>query len=109
MTANERRMEILYALLERRHLKLSEIQSLYCISRSTAKRDVRELSVFFPIYSENGRYGGIYVVEGFKLGMRYLTDKQCLLLERLSVSLVGEDLELMREILKIFRRPILRA
>ncbi len=42
---------------------------------------------------------------GYRLGMKYLTDEQCNLLEKLSESLVGEDLVLMKAILKTFRRP----
>ena len=105
MTANERRMEILYVLLERRHVKICELQELYPVSRSTLKRDIRDLSLSFPIRSEDGRYGGIFILEGFKLGMKYLTDEQCKLLEKLSETLSGEDAALLKEILKIFRKP----
>lgn len=104
MTAIERRMEILYVLLERRHVKICELQKLYSVSRSTIKRDIRDLSISFPICSEDGRYGGIFILDGFKLGMKYLTDDQCKLLEKISETLAGEDLALMKEILCTFRK-----
>ena len=41
----------------------------------------------------------------FPLGMKYLTEPKVVLLEKISATLAGEDLILMREILKTFKKP----
>ena len=37
--------------------------------------------------------------------MKYFTDEQTVLLEKLSCSLVGEDLKTMEGIIKTFKKP----
>ena len=37
--------------------------------------------------------------------MKYFTEEQTALLERISESLVGEDLKMMEGIIKTFKRP----
>ena len=99
-------MEILFLLVHRRSIHLSDLQSEFQICRRTAIQDIQELSRIFPIYTEQGRFGGVFLAKNYSLGMRYLTDEQCQLLEKLSENLAGEDLVLMKTILKTFRRPI---
>ena len=103
MTTLERRMEILFVLLRRRHVKISELQAEFGVCRTTIKQDVQELTRYFPIRSVDGRYGGIFLDKNYRLGMKYLTEPQAILLEKISASLTGEDLILMCEILKTFR------
>lgn len=105
MTANERRMEILDKLLVERKTTLIALQNEFRISRSTAKRDIQELSCSYPIVTAQGNGGGIRLVEGYKLGMKYMSDEQTDLLERLAGQLVGTDYEIMRQILKLFSKP----
>ena len=105
MTTLERRMEVLFVLLRRRHVKISELQEEFGVCRTTIKQDVQELTRYFPIRSVDGRYGGIFLDKDYQLGMKYLTEPQATLLEKLSASLTGEDLILMCEILKTFKKP----
>ena len=105
MKTTERRMEILFLLVRRRSIHLSDLQSEFRICKRTAIQDIQELSRIFPIYTEPGRFGGIFLAKEYHLGMKYLTDEQCQLLEKLSETLAGEDLALLKEILKTFRRP----
>ena len=44
-------------------------------------------------------------MDGFKLDMKYLSDKQCALLEKLAANLSGEDAEVMASIIKTFALP----
>lgn len=67
-----------------------------------AFRDIQFLS-YFPIITKRGTDGGVFLMDGYKLGMQYLTEPQATLLENLSATLTGENSILMREILKTFK------
>ena len=104
MTATERYSEILMKILRCGHVKISDLQEEFRVSRSTIKRDLQEISRHFPIRSVEGRYGGIFLDKDYRLGMQYLTNPQANLLEKISASLTGEDLILMRGILNTFKK-----
>ena len=104
----ERRLLILERLCERRTDSISNLAVELCVSRRTMRYDIEALSCSYPIYTSKGRNGGVYVMDGYHIGMKYLTNDQCRLLERLSTTLTGEDLKLMQEILKTFRKPVLQ-
>ena len=103
--ATARCFQIIEKLCEQRHITIEQLATVFSVSRRTIARDVEILSFLFPIYTTMGPNGGIHVVDGYHLGMKYLTDEQCQLLEKLSETLAGEDLALLKEILKTFRRP----
>ena len=105
MTATERYTEILMKILRYRHVKISDLQEEFQVSRSTIKRDIQEISRHFPIRSVDGRYGGIFLEKDYQVGVKYLTESQAILLEKISATLTGDDLFLMREILKTFKKP----
>ena len=71
----------------------------------TAFRDIQFLSCYFPIITKRGTGGGVFLMDGYQLGMKYLTEPQAVLLEKISATLTGEDLILMLEILKTFKKP----
>ena len=48
---------------------------------------------------------GVHIDDRYRLGMKYLSDEQAELLERLSETLEGNCLVIMLDILKTFRRP----
>jgi len=106
MSANDRRMEILDFLLVKRRTSLAELQERFNISRSTAKRDIQELMRSYPIDPQQGGGGGIFLADGYRLGMKYLSDTQKELLEKLSETLSGEELATIQSILKTFSNPI---
>ena len=105
MTATERYAEVLMKILRCGHVRISDLQEEFQVSRSTIKRDIQEIARHFPIRSVEGRYGGIFLDGDYKIGMKYLTEPQAALLEKISATLTGEDLLLMREILKTFKKP----
>ena len=104
--ALERRQSILDYLLEVRKTTRAELSDRFGVSLRTIERDIIILSCSYPIITVQGGNGGIKIADGYYIGIRYLTVSQLALLERLSTSLTGEDLSLMREIIKTFRRPI---
>ena len=76
------------------------------ISKNTVDRDLEILMCSYPIETYQGKGGGVRIAEGFRLGMKYLNDTQCALLEKLSETLSGDELLTMQSILKTFSKPI---
>ena len=104
-SAIERRQKILEILSERRYEKMTNLAIELSVSRRTICYDIEYLSSSFPLYTETGTYGGVYVADGFKYGMRYLTDRQYEILDKLSKRLSGEEKLVVLEILKIYKKP----
>lgn len=105
MSANERRMQMLELLCERRFETIENLMFEFNASRSTIKRDVQTLMLSYPIYTVQGNGGGVRVVDGYYLGRKYLNEEQTLLLEKLSNGLSGKDFATMQSILKTFAAP----
>ena len=105
LSANERRMQILEVLCERKFETIDNLMFEFSASRATIKRDIQELILSYPVYTVQGNGGGIYITDGYHLGMKYFSEKQTALLEKLAVGLTGEELETMKGILKKFKEP----
>ena len=106
MKATERRMAILAVLCKRRFEKVENLAFEFGVCEWTIRQDVMELSLSYPIYTKTGKYGGgVYVVDGYKLGMKYMTNEQAELLEKLLPGLSGEESATMQSILKTFKEP----
>lgn len=101
----ERRMAIMEILCERRYETIDNLAFEFSVERRTIRRDIEVLSLSFPFYTTKGTGGGVHVVDGFRLGMKYLTDSQCELLERLLEKVEGTDKETLHIIIKTFRKP----
>ena len=105
ISAVERRMNIVDILLIHRHVNIDKLSFEFNVSKRTIIRDIQILSYSFPIYTTQGIGGGVHIEDGYRLGMKYLTEEQASLLEKISHNLVGEDLNTMNCILKTFKRP----
>ena len=102
----ERRFQILMFLCRHKHETLDNLACEFNVSKRTIRYDIEVLSCFYPIYAVTGTYGGIYIADGFRLGMKYLTDKQYTVLKEISEELSGEKKVVVLEILKTFAYPI---
>jgi len=102
---SERRQMILEYLLEHRETTRFELSNHFNVSLRTIERDILILSCSYPIFTIQGGGGGIKIADGYRLGMKYLSESQAALLEQLSETLSGKDLEIMQSILKIFSKP----
>lgn len=102
---SERRQMILEYLLEHRETTRFELSNHFNVSLRTVERDILILSCSYPIITIQGGGGGIKIADGYRLGMKYLSESQAALLEQLSETLSGKDLEIMQSILKIFSKP----
>ena len=101
---SERRQMILEYLLEHRETTRFELSNHFNVSLRTIERDILILSCSYPIITIQGGGGGIKIADGYRLGMKYLSESQAALLEQLSETLSGKDLEIMQSILKIFSK-----
>ena len=103
MTASERRRAIIKDLSVRRHEKISNLAFQYHVSRRTVEYDIYWLSLEYPIYTTKGTGGGVHVIDGAKIDLRErLSPEQYELLLRLTLSLTGKDLIIMKSILEKF-------
>lgn len=102
---SERRQMILEYLLEHRETTRFELSNHFNVSLRTIERDILILSCSYPIITIQGGGGGIKIADGYRLGMKYLSESQAALLEQVSETLSGKDLEIMQSILKIFSKP----
>lgn len=55
MKAIERRQELLNTLCRRRHDKIDNLAFEFCVSERTIRRDIQELSLSYPIYTDSRR------------------------------------------------------
>ena len=101
----ERRQLVLEYLLDQRHTTLDALCKEFEVSMSTMRRDILILSCSYPITTFQGGGGGIKIAEGYRLGMKYMTNEQTALLEKLSETLSGNELSTMQSILKTFSNP----
>ena len=102
MTASERRQAILETLCERRKETRENLAFEFGVCVRTIDYDVQALSLKYPVYTEQGNGGGIYVSNGFRLMQRYLSIKQTEFLRKISDSLIGEEKQTMQEIIDRF-------
>lgn len=84
MGTAERRTEIMRVLCRRRHETISKLAEEFGVSTRTILRDIEVLSVTEPIYTQCGRYGGVYVTDDYSTGRMYMTDIELSVLHKLS-------------------------
>ena len=101
----ERRQQVLEHIIRQRRTTLNELCVEFNVSLSTIRRDITILSCSYPITTAQGGGGGIKIADGYRLGMKYLSPSQTVLLKKLSEKLTGEELSTMQSILKVFSDP----
>jgi DeoR/GlpR family transcriptional regulator of sugar metabolism len=103
MSASERREAIKDILYARRHETIANLATEFDVSVRTIKYDIGWLSDKIPITTKTGRYeGGVYMMEGARSTKEYLHPNEVDLLQKLSGTLSGDDLDTMRDILSRF-------
>ena len=101
----ERRVKMLEFLCERRKTKVCDLAAEFGVSRRTVHNDLSVLSCSYPITLKRGTNGGVRIADGFRLGRKYFTDSQLVLLEKVSETLTAEEQAVMQGILKTFKKP----
>ena len=104
-STSERRQTLLECLCERRHDKVERLAAEFGVSERTMRNDILILSCSYPVYTKQGNNGGVFVMEDFRLGERYLTARRAGLLLKLSAGLDGEEKEIMESIFERLLSP----
>lgn len=102
MTASERRQAILEVLCMRRHETRENLANEFGVSKRTIEYDVLNLMLTYPVYTVQGNGGGIYVTDNFRLDRPRMNEKQTALLQKVLLTLSGEDKETMQNIINIY-------
>ena len=102
MTAAERRQAILEVLWLRRHETRENLANEFGVSKRTIEYDVLNLMLTYPVYTVQGNGGGIYVTDNFRLDRPRMNEKQTALLQKVLLTLSGEDKETMQNIINIY-------
>ena len=102
MTAAERRQAILEVLCSRRHETRENLAQEFGVSKRTIEYDVLNLMLTYPVYTVQGNGGGIYVTDNFRLDRPRMNEKQTALLQKVLLTLSGEDKDTMETIIKIY-------
>ena len=102
MTAAERRQAILEVLCLRRHETRENLANEFGVSKRTIEYDVLNLMLTYPVYTVQGNGGGIYVTDNFRLDRPRMNEKQTALLQKVLLTLSGEDKETMQNINNIY-------
>ena len=76
MGTAERRNAILKALCRRRYETISNLATEFDVSERTIRRDIEVLSFTEPIYTQAGRHGGVYVVDGYRMDRMYMSEEE---------------------------------
>lgn len=72
-----RLFEIVYLLLDRREMTAKELAAHFEVSSRTILRDIETLSMAgIPIYTAQGKGGGVRLMDGFVLSKSVLTDRE---------------------------------
>ena len=104
MSPNERRMEILQVLIERKEGTLENLAFEFGVSKRTIQYDIETLSLSHPIYCESGNGGGIRIDKDYKIGKRRFSQEQEEFLRSLMPRLSAGEQDKMNEILNEFTR-----
>ena len=96
----DRRMAVLKCLFLRRHDTIYNLAAEFCVADSTMRKDIDALAYSFPIYTSQGRGGGVFILE--KSGKDFMTKEQTAFLEKLTKELSEEDLIVMKGIIVRF-------
>ena len=105
-STTERRQSILEVLCLRRFDTIDHLADEFGVSRRTIRYDLEVLQCSYPIETVKGGGGGVRVMDGYYIGMKYLNSGQAALLEKLSEKLSGDELATMQSIIKTFSKPI---
>lgn len=103
MRIDERQQFILEKLYACRKTTVDELAVECGVDERTIRRDVEELTCFYPIETVRGRYGGgVKLADWYTPARKTLSREQSALLKRLAPTLTGPDLAVLNSIISQF-------
>ena len=110
LSAFERRLEILFLLNKCKETTAVELAYYFAVSKDTIFRDVDFLNRYAPIYTKQGMYGGIYVIEDYIDNLKlHLSIDEENLLNRLAETSNDTDANLLRNIINKYSMPKMKV
>ncbi len=114
MEAFERRMEIVRVLCIRRHDTIPNLANEFEVSKKTIRRDIHDLSFRFPIYTQCGPHGGVFVMPEFSMLRMYMKESEIAILTKLLYAveeeqicnLNDEELKKLKYIISQYTKPV---
>jgi len=103
-SAVERRQEIIEYLCECRTTNVIKLCRKFDVSRSTILRDLSYLTCSYPIFTQQGNGGSVYIQEGYFLHKEYLSTEQQDYLEKLIINSDEKEIEIINSIIERFGR-----
>ena len=104
MTATERREEILQILIKRKQESISNLAFELNTCIRTIKYDILSLSFSYPIYTVQGKGGGVFIDPNFYLHKQYLKSEEQEYLEKMLLSADKEGQRILTNILNKYKR-----
>lgn len=92
MEVTERRNEIMKKLCRRRSDTIANLATELGVSERTVRRDIERLSASYPIYTQSGRAGGIFVVGTYSMDRMYMMPEEIDLLRKLEGAAARDGL-----------------
>ncbi len=114
MSASERQMKILRILHRRRHETIANLAKELGVCARTVIRDIEELSVDEPIYTQAGRYyGGVYIDTSYSMNKMYFEEQDRLLIEKIVADIENntyctlneDELKQLKRLLTDYSKP----
>lgn len=91
LCVSERRTRILNILTVRKRATCEELSTEFDVSLSTIIRDINYISSFAPVYTKQGKHGGIYILPEYRSYKNYLSDSEELCLYNLMEKATKEE------------------
>ena len=101
----ERRIRIIKYLCKCRETTVEHLACRYGVSERTIRRDLLTLSLNHPIEMRQGKGGGVYIMDGYRLGVKYLNENQEKLIRDCAENADEKDKEVFESILMDFCKP----
>lgn len=108
-SAVDRRFRMLEWLTSRRKVTIGELMNKFEASRSTIERDIDALTRYVPIFTQRGKFGGVYLPDNYHGYQRFLNSEQETLLRELLFRFSGKQALTIESILSDFARPAVAA
>lgn len=108
MGTEDRRTAILEALVRRRHDKMANLALEFGVSIRTVRRDIETLSLYAPIRTVQGRYGGgVYILDTYSYHKKFLDQEQIEAIEKAigQKTLTEKDKHALKLLLTDFAKP----
>ena len=116
MGTAERRKALMTLLCRRRHETISNIAIAFGVSERTIRRDIAVLSTSEPIYTQAGKYGGVYVMEHYQMDRMYFQDAEAAVCQKLLTIaktevpciLTKAEFQTLQNIVEMYTKPSLK-